>query len=49
MTVIHGTNPGAKPYLNKTEENELSEFITTVGKIGYGKTHKQIKSIAEKS
>ena len=25
-------------YLNKTEEKELGESITTVGKIGYGKT-----------
>ena len=31
--VIHGTNPGVKSYFNKTEEKELSEFITTVGKI----------------
>ena len=29
--VIHGTNPGAKPYLDKTEEAEL---IITVGQLG---------------
>ena len=46
--VIHGTNPGAKPYLDKTEEAELTEYIITVGQLGFGKTRKQIKSIAEK-
>jgi len=29
--VVHGPNPGAKPYLNKAEEKELSEYIVTVG------------------
>jgi len=24
--VVHGKNPGPQPYLNKTEENELSNF-----------------------
>jgi len=28
--VVNGTNPGAKPYLNKAEEKELSEIIVTV-------------------
>ena len=46
--VIHGTNPDAKPYLDKTEEAELTEHIITVGQLGFGKTRKQIKSIAEK-
>jgi len=46
--VIHGTNPGARLYLNRAEEKELGEFIVTVGKIGFGKTHRQIKNIAEK-
>jgi len=41
--VVHGTNgPGAKPYLNKAEEKEFSEFIVTVALV------KQIKIIAEK-
>ena len=46
--VIHGTNPGAKPYLNKAEEAELTEYIITVGQLEFGKTRKQIKGIAEK-
>jgi len=46
--VVHGINPGPKPYLDKAEEEELSEFIMTVGKIGFGKTRKQIKSVTEK-
>jgi len=36
---------GARPYLNRAEEKEL---IVTVGKVGFGKTHRQIKNIAEK-
>jgi len=46
--VVHGINPGPKPYLDEGEEEELREFIMTVGQIGFGKTRKQIKSIAEK-
>ena len=45
--VKHGTNPGPKPYLNKTEETELSDFLVDVAKAGYGKSRKQIMSIAE--
>ena len=50
MYIVHGTKPGVKLYLNQAEEEELSEFIVTVGKIGFGKTHiKQIKkNIVEK-
>ena len=36
---------GARPYLNQAEEKEL---IVTVGKVGFGKTRRQIKNIAEK-
>lgn len=46
--VIHGTNPGPKPYLDKAEESELADYIITVGQLGFGKTRKQIKGIAEK-
>ena len=45
---VHGTDPGAKPYLDKIEEAELTEYIIIVGQLGFGKTRKQIKSIAEK-
>ena len=36
--VVHGSNPGPQPYLNKAEEGELHDFIITVGKVGFGKT-----------
>ena len=44
--VVHGSRPGAKPYLNKHEESELASLVAG---IGYGKTKKQVKSIAEKA
>ena len=33
--VTHGTNPGPWPYLDKSEEKELRDFIITVGQVGY--------------
>lgn len=45
--VVHGVKPGPKSYLTCTEERELGEFVEVVGQIGYGKTRKQIKNIAE--
>ena len=35
--VVHGTNPGPQPYLNKAEEAELRDFVVIVGQIGYEK------------
>ena len=40
--VIHGTNPGPKPFQTAVEEKELSSFLVDVAKAGYGKTRKQI-------
>ena len=45
--VVHGTNPRPQPYLNKAEEAELCDFVVVVRQIGYGKTRRQIKDIAE--
>ena len=45
--VVHGTNPGPQPYLNRAEEMELRDFVVCVGQIGYGKTRRQVKEIAE--
>lgn len=45
--VVHGTNPGPQPYLDKAEEKEFSDFLVVVGQIGYGKTRRQVKHIAE--
>ena len=45
--VRHGTKPGPSPYLDHTEEQELADHLITVAKIGYGKTGKEVKMIAE--
>ena len=45
--VVHGTNPGPKPFLTTAEEKELASFVVDVAKAGYGKTRKQIMSLAE--
>lgn len=38
--VVHGTKPGASPYLN-TEEKELAKFIVESASVGYGKNRAQ--------
>jgi len=43
---FHRTKPRPTPYLNKTEENELAEFLQTT-KVGFGKTRKQVMNIVE--
>ena len=43
----HGTKPGPAPYLDPTEEQELTDHLITVAKMGYGKTRKEVKIIAE--
>ena len=45
--VQHGTKRGPPPYLNPIEEQELAGHLITVAKIGYGKTRKEVKMIAE--
>ena len=40
--VVHGTKPGAKPYLNREEEKELAEFIVESASVGHGKTRAQM-------
>ena len=47
--VVHGTKPGAKPYLNTEEEKELAEYIVESASVGYGKNRAQIMSLAEKA
>ena len=46
--VIHGVNPGRDPYLRLKRKNYESDYIVTVGQIGFGKTRKEIKAIAVK-
>jgi len=45
--VQHGVKPGPKPYLNEVEEKDLVGFLEVTPSIGYGKTRKQIKAVAE--
>ena len=45
--VIHGSNPGPKPYLNVEEERELAGYLIEASNIGYGKTRKDVLSLVE--
>ena len=45
--VVHGTKPGPRPYLSPHEESNLSEFLQAVGQVGYPKTRREVKGIAE--
>jgi len=45
--IEHGINPGPCPYLNKDEEKKLADHLVTVAKLGYGKTRRQVKLVAE--
>ena len=38
--IVHGTNPGPKPYLSKEEEELATEHLILSAKLGYGKTRK---------
>lgn len=46
--VKYGTKPGPRPYLNNQEECALADYLIKAAKIGYGKTRKEVKSIAER-
>ena len=45
--VVHGKNPGPKLFLVPSEEKELSQFLVDVAQAGYGKTRRQVMTIAE--
>ena len=45
--VLHGVKPGPVPYLSKDEETELESYLVQSCKVGYGKTRKQVKAIAQ--
>ena len=46
-SVVHGTKPGPKPYLSKSEEGELKSFLKTCTDIGYGKTRRDVMCIVQ--
>ena len=35
--VVHGVNPGPKPWLSRGEEKELGSYLKHCAKMGYGK------------
>ena len=45
--VQHGKNPGPIPYLTTSEEKELCDYLLSSAEVGYGKTRKEVKHIAE--
>lgn len=42
--VVHGVKPGPKPYLSS---NEPEAFLKNCAQVGYGKTRRDVMSIAE--
>ena len=44
--VVHGTKPGRGPYFSSTEEAELSSFLQSCSKVGYGRTRTDVMGIA---
>ncbi|XP_065904027.1 uncharacterized protein [Dysidea avara] len=46
--VIHGTNPGPRPYLTKEEEELLTDHLILTAKLGYGKTRRQVMDLVER-
>ena len=45
--VIHGNNPGPRPYLSMSEETKLSTFLKNCSSVGYGKTRRDVMSIVQ--
>ena len=43
---FHATKSSSQPYLTK-EESEFAEFFMYTAKAGYGKSRKQVKTLAE--
>ena len=46
--VEHGRNPGPRPYLDTSEERELTDFLVSSAECGYGKTRQEVMNIVEK-
>ena len=45
--VLHGVNPGPKPYLSNDEEDELASHLLKAAEIGYGKTRRDVCCLVE--
>ena len=45
--VTHGTNLGPQPYVSSQEEGELTKYLASTSKAGYGKTRQQAINIVQ--
>ena len=45
--VEHGRKPGPAPYLTEDEETELAQFLIECGRLGYGKTKREVIFIVQ--
>ncbi len=45
--VVHGTNPGRRPFLTQEEEKCLTDHLVHIAQLGYGKTRRQVLNIVE--
>ena len=43
--VMHGRNPGPKPYLSSKVERALADHLVKAADVGYGKNRTQVKAI----
>lgn len=46
--MVDVTKPGRVSYLGSDEEKELESYLKQVNEVGYGKTRREVKAIAEK-
>ena len=45
--VVHGINPGPRPYLTPGEEKELGIYLKHCAKVGYGKTRRSVLALIQ--
>ncbi len=45
--VVHGTNPGRRPFLTQEEEKFLTDHLVHIAQLGYGKTRRQVLNMVE--
>ena len=45
--VVHGINPGPRPYLTPGKEKELDIYLKHCAKVGYGKTKRDVLALVQ--
>ncbi len=45
--MVHGTNPGRRPFLTQEEEKCLTDHLVHIAQLGYGKTRGQVLNMVE--